>query len=111
MKYKTGKAQRKRSDKPKLTLADLPPFDQVQTHCSMQDAAIYIRLSMPKIYELVKNGKLESHIIGGRRFVTAASIKRVTEGKAQVPKRAPKFVALRRVGRPSKSRRAVGAAA
>jgi excisionase family DNA binding protein len=106
--FKTGKPLRKRS-KPKLTLADLPPLDQVQTHCSMQDASVYVRLSLPKIYELVKSGALEAHVIGGRRFVTADSIKRLTAGKAQLPKRAPKFVALRHVGRPSKSRRAVAA--
>jgi excisionase family DNA binding protein len=111
MKFNTGKPPRNRSDKPKLTLADLPPLDQVQTHCSMQDAAVYVRLSLPKIYDLVKSGALEAHVIGGRRFVTAESIKRLTAGKVQLPKRAPKFVALRHVGRPSKSRRAVGAAA
>ena len=97
------KPPRNRSDKPKLTLADLPPLDQVQTHCSMQDAAVYVRLSLPKIYDLVKSGALEAHVIGGRRFVTADSIKRLTAGKAQVPKRAPKFVALRHVGRASKA--------
>jgi excisionase family DNA binding protein len=106
MKFKTGKPTRKRSDKPKRTIADLPPLDKVQTHCSMQDAAVYVRLSLPKIYDLIKSGALESHIIGGRRFVTAESIKRVTAGKAQIPKRAPKFVYLRRVGRASKSKAA-----
>jgi hypothetical protein len=101
-KFKTGKPPRTRSDKPKLTIADLPPLEKMDI-CSMHEAVVYVRLSLPIIYGMLKTGQLESRILGGRRFVTADSIRRVIKGNAPIPKRAPKFVALRRVGRTSKA--------
>ncbi len=97
-KFSAGKSQRKIGDPKKPTLTDLPPLDRM-THCSMREAAAYVRLSLPKIYEMVKSGALESHILGGRRFVTAQSIQNVIAHTVQLPKRPPKFTHIRRVAR------------
>jgi excisionase family DNA binding protein len=97
MKFNTGKPPRKRITKPKLTIADLTPLDQMPSNCTMRETCAYLRLSMPTVYAMVKRGQLESVVIGGKRTIRPGSIKRVLEGNHEIPKRAPKFVCIRKV--------------
>jgi excisionase family DNA binding protein len=94
MKRGTGRPPRKPSDKPKLTLSDLGPLSTM-TRCKVQEAAVYLRISVPMVYVKIKNGELETKIDGSRRFVTRDSIQRVLDGKPPPRVRAPKFVPIR----------------
>jgi hypothetical protein len=109
MKLGTGRAPRKTNDKPRLTLSDLVPLDAM-TRCKVQEAAVYLRISVPRVYVKIKSGELETKIDGGRRYVTPESIQRVLDGKPPLRARAPKFVAIRSTpdngGRPASKRRA-----
>jgi len=64
--------------------ATLPPLASAG-RCSPLQAVLYLSVSLPMIYEMIKSGELISYIEGGHRFITPESIKRLALPPSQRP--------------------------
>jgi hypothetical protein len=51
---------------------------------SMRDAYAELRLSLPSVNDLIEQGKLETYMLGARRFTTAVQIQRCVKKLASV---------------------------
>lgn len=82
-KPRTGKPARvkssKRVEQKTAKTRALPPLPPIatQVRVPLRDTPRYLHCSMPKVYEFIESGELESFTEGARRFVTARSIERL----------------------------------
>lgn len=70
---KKGTGKRRAARKPQIVRQPLPPLD-VQQRYSIQEAARYLRQSIPSVYKLINAGRLETFKSGRRRFATGRGI-------------------------------------
>jgi hypothetical protein len=75
MKLGTGKPKRKRKEPKKAEI--LPAFDVNQRHTIKQTSG-YLKNSVPTVYKLIAEGRLETFHEGRRRYVTGRSIARLS---------------------------------
>jgi len=100
-KYGTGKPKAKPTRKARVVplLTNLPPIQNL-IRCTTLQAQAYLGVSLPTIYAAIKAGELVSFIEDGHRFITPASIQRMglpPQERKSLPKRAAKFVCIRKV--------------
>lgn len=49
---------------------------------TMKEAASVSPFKKTRLYELIKDGRLESRVVGGHRFIPASSLRALCEGEA-----------------------------
>jgi excisionase family DNA binding protein len=76
----------------------LPPIEPVRGY-SPQYAALYLGVSVPTIYALMKNDKLPSRVLGKRRIVPGSELIRFITGEEPVLKGDPIDPRMSELGR------------
>jgi hypothetical protein len=64
--------------------ATLPPLASAG-RCTALQAQLFLSVSLPTIYQMIKAGELDSYIEDGHRYITGASIRRRALPPSQRP--------------------------